>query len=293
MRIQFLGTGAAEGNPPVFDRLAGDRLPADPRDPNVRTRSSLRLGTTHQIDFGPDHFAQSLRCGFDSYDLEHVIVTHTHADHLHLNGVLAKELARKRRSPGIRLYAGPQAAAWIDSLFEFLQKPGTPVDEYERLRAAYPVTRMEFFTEHDVGGLTVRTVRGNHRVSASGESSMNPLITLPDGRTLLYAVDTDYYDDESFDYLSGTRLDLLVMECTFGGLTEPGAHGPGHLNAATFLRMLDRMGRDGVVHSGTRVYATHINPVQPLDHDGLGKYFADAGYAVTVAYDCLALDGDG
>lgn len=290
MRVQFLGTGAAEGVPPLFSRSEFARRVRRERGPDLRTRSALRIGDEYQIDFGPDHFFQGIRCGCDFYDLEHLLITHTHADHIQLDAILAKEMPAETNGRGVTLYASKAGASWLDEVFEFAVKPSFDPERYGAVREKYPIRALEYFEEYTVGDLTVRTVQGNHRVAASGERSVNPLITVPDGGTMLYAVDTGYYEEPSWEYLTGAKLDVLVMETTFGGRTDRGEKPSGHLDAHSFLRMLTRMLEESVIRDDTVVYATHINPDQGLDHAGLTRFFRPSAFPVTVATDCLYFD---
>lgn len=290
MTVQFLGTGAAEGVPPLFSRTEHAERIRREGGHDLRSRSALRLGDEHQIDFGPDHFYQALRCGCDYYDLAHVLVTHTHSDHIQLDGILAKEMPAGTNGAGVALYASPAGADWIERLFELAVEPHLAADRCRRLRERYPVTKLDYFGEYDVGGLSVQTVRGNHVVATTGEHSINPLITLPSGARLLYAVDTGYYEEESWEFLAGAGLDALIMESTFGGRTDRDERPFGHLDCRSFLLVLERMAQEGVIHEGTAIYATHINPDQGLDHARLQQWYDESEFTVTVATDCLSFE---
>lgn len=81
MKLKVLGCGTSSGVP----RIGNDWGGCDPADPrNRRTRSSLLFESADQrllVDCGPDLREQLLAA--DVAEIDRVIVTHDHADHLH------------------------------------------------------------------------------------------------------------------------------------------------------------------------------------------------------------------
>ena len=116
------------------------------------------------------------------------------------------------------------------------------------------------------------------------------LITLPDGGKLLYALDTGYYTDETWEYLRGRQTDTLIMDCTFAGRTDRGEYPSGHLDGASFVKMLEKMNSSGFIGPRTKIFATHFNPHQGLTHDGIQEFFDRSAFSVTVAYDGLRFE---
>jgi phosphoribosyl 1,2-cyclic phosphate phosphodiesterase len=292
MTLSFLGTGAAEGVPPIFGRNAYFANVRRRGGPDIRTRSSLRLGSRHQIDFTPDAFSQMISAGLDTYDLEHLLITHTDHDHFQIEGIVSKEMPRDTNGKPLHLYLSPPAARWLDrALPVLLPAFGESSEGRRAFEAAYPVHVIDYFSETAVGGLHVSTLKGNHKGLEADEWSLNYLITEPDGARLLYASDTGYYSEETWEYLENAALDLLVMECTFGGRRDREPYPFGHLHCESFVHMLERMQRIGAVHERTAVYATHINPDQGLDHQGLQSWFQNSPFPkVRIAYDGLQLN---
>jgi phosphoribosyl 1,2-cyclic phosphate phosphodiesterase len=291
MKLQFLGTGASEGIPPVFGRSDFYRRVRDERGADLRTRTSFRLGEHYQIDFSPDHLWQSLRCGADLFDVRHLLITHTDNDHFRFEGVLARETAAETTDEPLHLYMSPPAAAWLEQIRDHLtpQKLRGPEARRE-LDARYPVHSLDYFTRTTVGDLVVETVKASHRGLGDDEWAINYLVTLPGGRTLLFASDTGYYPEESWAFLQGRPLDVLVLECTYGDRTDRGERPSGHLDCRSFLAMLDRFVSIGALGEHSLVYATHIGTVQGFDHAGLQQWFSESRYPqVRVAYDCLEI----
>ena len=291
MEIQFLGTGAAEGIPPLFSRSAFAQQVREEEGPDLRSRSALRLGDEHQIDFGPDHFFQAIRCKCDFFDLRHLLVTHMHSDHFQLEAVMAKEMPDDTNGQEIQIYASVPGIRWLEQVFSLLVEPGYSSGvAYKKLRERYPLVAMEYYSSYKLGELHVHTVKGNHRGATPEEFSINPLISLADGRRFLYAVDTGYYSEESWEFLSDHRLDLLIMEATFGGRDDRPEYPDGHLDGRSFVRVLERMLSIGLISEDTPVYATHINPDQGWNHNQLQAFFRETNFDITVAHDCLRIN---
>jgi phosphoribosyl 1,2-cyclic phosphate phosphodiesterase len=141
-----------------------------------------------------------------------------------------------------------------------------------------------------VGELVVEPVEAAHTALRGAEVALNYLARLPHGSHLHYACDTGWYGDRTWEYLTGKRVEILVMECTFGGLADRGERPFGHLDCPSYALMLERMGKIGFIDSATRVCATHLNPHQGLDHEGLQAWFDTRGLGVMVAYDGMELE---
>ncbi|MBR5009902.1 MAG: hypothetical protein IKY06_04600, partial [Clostridia bacterium] len=82
MKIQWLGTAAAEGWPAVFCTCEACKKAAQLGGKNIRTRAGAIVDDVLLIDLNPDLYAQKLSLGLDLCLLKDIIVTHNHGDHL-------------------------------------------------------------------------------------------------------------------------------------------------------------------------------------------------------------------
>ena len=284
MELVFLGTGAAEGIPAAYCRCSACEGVRKRGGREIKSRSSLRVGSRHQIDVPPDCYWQMIRHNTDMHDIEHVLVTHTHEDHFSIPALTDKLMAQQTNGKHLTVHLGREAKDTIERLIAALP---LSAEEIRRLREGFTLTALDYFAAHTAGELFVETVMANHRVGEGNERAINYLVTNRDGRTLFYALDTGFYLDETWDYLRGRHTDLLIMDCTFAGRTDRSEFPSGHLDIASFLKMLERMAGMGFIDSETRVYATHFNPHQGLTHDGIQRRFDESPFAVTAAYDGL------
>ena len=290
--IVFLGTAAAQGVPPIFARDLERGF--GPQDKDLRTRASLRLGRTSQIDAGPDISWQLTRERLSWYDLEHLLITHSHSDHFYFDGILQKKNAAQNNGRPLNVYMSEPALDWFLRSWVYLatlrQPTRTDIDEARKeLGRWYRFHTLQPFEYATIGELRVCPIPGAHHGRRDEEGVLNFLVELPDGSRMLYGVDTGYYDDAVFDFLSGVRLDILVLDCTFGGRTDRPVRPYGHLDCHSFMLVLERMAAGGTIDEETDVYATHINPDQGFDHEQLDAWFASRPFGVRTAWDGMRL----
>jgi len=284
MELIFLGTGAAEGVPAAYCRCPACEGVRRRGGIEVKTRSSLRVGEHHQIDIAPDNYTQTIRAGTDMYDVEHLLVTHSHEDHFDLNALKDKIMSQKTNGKPMTVYMSGPAKRYVE---DQLRGMNLGADEMKWVGEHYVIRALEHFKEYEVGDLSVQTVRGNHTAHGEGELSINYLVKLPNGRSMLYAADTGFYTEESWEYLKGKRVDLLVHECTFAGRTDRPEFPTGHHDLASFRKSLDRMAKIGFIDERTPVYATHFNPHQGLDHHQIQERLGRMPYRAQAAFDGL------
>lgn len=291
MDYVFLGTGAAEAIPCYYCRCSYCNYARQHGGKDVRSRSSFRIDGRYQIDFSPDIFHQTSSLGLDTFELEHLFITHTHEDHFDLAEIIVKECAVEENNKPLRIYLSASGTVWAKKMMHAYAGQFSLSDQ-KRLQERYQFVPLEYFQVYEADGLKFRTVKGNHSGFGDGEYAINYLFELPNGKNLLYAVDTGWYSDETWDYLKGIgkTLDVLIMECTFGGREDRGFYVGGHLDVINFLMMLEKMSTLGVIGPETAIYATHINHKHHLMHEHMQQTFDQSDYKVTVAYDGLCIN---
>jgi len=114
--LTVLGSGTSMGVPTIGCSCAVCRS-TDPHD--RRTRPSVLIeygGKFVLIDTTPDFREQAIREGI--HQLDAVLFTHTHADHI--LGIDDLRPLSFRRSSGIPLYARPEAADFLRNMFRYI-----------------------------------------------------------------------------------------------------------------------------------------------------------------------------
>ena len=282
--MRFLGTGAAEMLP---DPFCDCPLCRDAREhpEHVRLRSHFLLDEETLIDFGPDLGASCARDRISLMGLRQVFVTHTHQDHFCFANAGLLQMSRTRTEP-LDIYLSEGALKGLEAVFA----PGGEMNPGMGKAARHIRDHIRFHSVRPgepfrAGDYTVTAVDTTHRVS-DWETALNYLFVHDSGKKLLYASDTGYYPEESLAILENERIDVLVMEATFGSNKE--SNTTSHLNAWAFRDMLEIFLERGIIRPDTRVYATHINHKHTFTHELYQAWFdKNAPIPVTVARDGL------
>jgi phosphoribosyl 1,2-cyclic phosphate phosphodiesterase len=225
--------------------------------------------------------------GIDMYDVEHILVTHTHGDHFTLSALMDKQMSRQTNGRPLSVYLSEPARAYIEGLVAALSLSAA---DLRWIDGNLAFVGLDYFHKYTIGGLSVQTIKGNHTAHGVNENSINYLVSTPGGKQFLYACDTGYYVEETWAYLSGRRVDTLILECTFAGRTDRGEFPEGHLDLASWFKSLERMTWIGFIDARTAVYATHFNPHQGLSHFEIHERLQQSVYRATAAHDGLRVE---
>jgi phosphoribosyl 1,2-cyclic phosphate phosphodiesterase len=227
MVLTILGCGTSTGVP-----LIGMQGHAQFKNPkNWRMRASVLLepfgrgGPNVLIDTSPDLRQQAIRFFGRKPRLDAILLTHSHADHLHgLDDIRPFNFYQSRAVP---LYAMPQTLADV------------------RVKFAY------IFQGHYEGGglpaLELHEVGGPFRLSACSEARLKKLEVVPlpvqHGRgtvlgyrvgKIAYVTDCSYISDTTIGLMQG--LEVLVLDCL-----RPRPHAT-HLHVEQALEYARRIG---------------------------------------------------
>ena len=286
--LRFWGTSAGEGTPSPFCECPICSNARKVGGHELRLRSSFRIDEKTMIDIGADFTAAAQKLGESLYGLEHLLCTHTHEDHFNYMLFWTRFVARKKLGRPLNVYFVEDAYSIMNE-FIMTSKVTTGREDYMK-PSEVNVVRLEFGKEYQIGGHRVIPLRGNHS-TAFEKNSANYLVTLPDGRTLYYALDSGYYLEETFEALKGRRIDILINECTMPILTDDGRNSNGHMNLHTALRTFERLYSQGTLTDQSQVWLTHIAPIGST-HAELCDYVSKLTlpYRIGVAYDGLSIE---
>lgn len=238
MEVLLLGTGAADGIPNVFCRCetcTDYRLRGELRSP-----TSVLLDGRLLIDPGPEAPRQVTRFGRDLTGLQAILAGHAHDDHLdpsllmHRSWVSSAPLDVCGPEPVVTI-----AGKWLD-----------PAQRAVRLRQVTAGDRFE------LAGYQVMALPANHH--AFGEALC---YWISDGSSaLLYLTDTGRLSPSALDALIGLRVDLVLLEETFGYITD---RSQQHHHLLSFADTISALRERGVVDAATRVVAIHLGHDNP------------------------------
>jgi adenosylcobinamide kinase/adenosylcobinamide-phosphate guanylyltransferase len=246
MRVTVLGTGSADGWPNPFcscrsctaERAAG----------RTRRPSSALVDGRVLIDCGPT--TPHLPPDVTLVDVEHVLITHGHPDHLHPAFLLSRAWTHPER---VLHVWGPARA--LDLCRDWLG-PGSTVD----LHVLAPGDEADLPTvagRYRLTAMPAAHAHGDGDVLA--EEALLYAVAGPDGTRLLYATDTGPFDPAAAGVPSGP-FDIVLLDETFGDKSD---HGTGHLDLARLPAMLAALQEHGTITESTVVGATHLSHHNP------------------------------
>lgn len=276
MKLQYLGTAAAEAMPAVFCHCDTCRRAREAGGKDIRGRSGLVINDTTMIDFPPDIYFTSLKFGLDLGNVRDVFITHSHCDHFDI-----EELSRRyngmfchlgKDAPNINLY-GNDGVAIIVKKFR---------DEI--------VTAPDFadFTETQYGGqyrsesgLVFTCLPARHKTSERSSFYM----VEGEGKRLLYAHDSGRFPEETYPMIAGKRFDFVSFDCCFGKMS---AGISGHMGIPENIQEADKLRQLGCIDEKTMIVINHFSHNCGQLQAELEKEAAPYGFVV--AYDGMIVN---
>ncbi len=276
MRIQYLGTGAAEGVPSMFCNCGFCRN-ARARG-EIRSRSQVLLEGELSIDFPPDAFYHAARQGVDLSAVKYLLVTHSHMDHFYAHDFILRgyKYAHEITSPTLQIYGNAE----VLEVF----KECTARELREEIGGAIGLHEVGPFEKITFGGWTAYTLPAKH-------SSKDPLLYLieRDGKRVLHLTDTGGLLPEARAYLKeigGPAYDAVTLDCTFlFSETQPSAR---HMGLDEVSRVLAFLEGEGLIDGHTERVITHFSHNAEPTSERLRR--AEREYGVIAAYDGMTLE---
>ena len=270
MKIQFLGTAAAEGVPALFCRCKMCSYARQAGGKEIRTRSGAIIDGKIKLDFGPDSYHHMLLHGLNYADVHSVLITHSHSDHF-------APVEMDCRFP---VFSDIQDDEMPMTVYGN-EAVGAGVERYlnrDKKRIAF--CRMVPFAPVDVEGYRVTALEAVHCTDGAGtrfpvefmgrtyyrsEEAVFYLIE-KDGTSILYAHDTCEFTPRDMDFLAGKRISLISMDCTGGTLPFNYGSWVGHMAADGCLHMKELLLENGAADAHTIFVANHFS------HNGCVPY---------------------
>ncbi len=265
MKIKVLGTCASEGIPALFCNCELCRNAQEKGGREIRRRCGTLIDQRILIDLSPDLYMHKLNYGLRLYDLEHILISHSHSDHFdvwELEKALMPVLAR-RNIPILHVYGN----ASVESMYRACG--------LDRFPEQMQFHRLAPFTTFCISGYQVTPLKADH----DPQQECVLFLVEKDGKSFLYGHDSGYYPEETWQFLQGRRLDLVEMDCVLG------LHDmqQTHMGFPTCKRVRQRMQEEGMLHSGSVVALTHFTHNAGNSHQELVETIEPQGF--TVCYD--------
>jgi phosphoribosyl 1,2-cyclic phosphodiesterase len=224
---RIVGSGAA-----TFDGYEG------PYRPFQRERSMMFMPPNAVFDFGSDARRRFKRWGYQPGDIEHVFVSHSHADHFNAAEIIAWSRARAAENmKPLHVYAGLNSCRELKKTMTLDDEPRLTVHELTPGRQV------------EAGELHVLPVEATHDPHAS------PLCYIARwrGATVYYGTDTAYPRALTFEALKRERFTLFAHELTACSSEDH----RDHMDVGDYHLLLGLLREAGAIRRHTRVVSIH------------------------------------
>ncbi len=277
--LQLLGTGAGDAN---FDSAGASDLPVRDR----RRYTCNYLTPDVLIDFN-NHTPGALHeFGIDPASIRHLLISHGHFDHFQPLEII--RFAAGLPHP-LKVYGNSMVIDALELCREcvFDEASGRFVSHEKPFNLE--TTRLSLGMPSHVGEHRVTPMLGNHFMnkpySIMEQQVFNYLIETGEKR-LFYGLDSSYLMPQTIAELTGTHLDVAILDATFGPLEIDSALS-GHNNWAMIDETLDEMRAIDCIDDTTLIVAAHLSCGSVGPHEEMAGAQAQRG--ITVSYDGLIL----
>lgn len=236
------------------------------------------------IDFGPDLDSACRDFGIVLADVQWVLQTHPHADHILPLHAIARGVSWGAESAKALQWFGADSS--IETILNGLGKSAAKMDMAVDTPSASKklhLTTIQSWQEISFGAYRVQTIAANH------DPAVDPMLFAieKNGRRILWASDTSTLPEDTWPRVAelGWTFDVVVFDHN-DGFTRPAS--PTHMGSKAMLSEYATMKSLGLVNDSTRLLGTHIAHHSNTIHEVEAERARALGY--DIAYDGLIVN---
>ncbi len=249
MKLQFLGTGAAEGAPAIFCNCPTCKELR--KRGEYHTRAQYLIDGVLGIDFPADAYFHALRFDVDLAAMRYLIVTHTHIDHFNPLDFILRGYKYADGDHPLTIYGNR------DVLAAFAE--GTRREMKDCVAKNFTLVEIKPFKPFSCGEYTVIPLPAQHA------NALDPFVFWIEkgGKAYLHLTDTGRLPAETLAHLEklckerGRAVDFITFDCTF--LNGVGGENSRHMGLEDNRAMQEAFLRLGVANGGSRYAITHYS----------------------------------
>ncbi len=255
MKVQFLGTGAAEGAPAIFCKCETCKELRRRGEKEFHSRAQYLLDGVLGIEFPPDAYYHALRFNVDLSAMRYLLITHSHMDHFYAHDFILRgyKYADTQDMP-LTIYGNAEVLKVFKEctareLKSTVAKNFTLVE----------VSPFQSFVCGDVGEYTVTPLLAQH---GNTETALVYLLEKGD-KVYLHLTDTGRLPTSTLNYLQtylvekGKTVDLVTFDCTF--LFATAGEGSRHMGLEDNRAMQQEFLHRGIADEHTMYAITHYS----------------------------------
>lgn len=282
MKIQYLGTAAAEGIPAIFCECEACRKSRELGGRNIRTRSQALIDDTVLIDFPADTYMHVLQHNVQLSKIKSCIITHSHSDHLYPNDFVMRW--------GCFAHIDNMQPLTVYSDVSGYEMTKAKLDQNGVTDDCVRAEKIEAGKSFEADGYTILPVRALH----DEKSSPVLFIIEKDGKSIFYANDSGVYNsnglypEETMAALKNLKkpLNVVSFDCTEACNKSD---YEGHLDIQKCMSMRNELIKDGAADENTLFVLNHFSHNgKDVVYDDFVKIAEKAGFLTT--YDGMVLE---
>lgn len=276
MKLQYLGTAAAEGIPALFCECENCKRSRELGGRNIRSRSQALVDDKILIDFPADTFMHFIQHNVPLHKIKSCIITHSHCDHLDTGDL-------EMRIPGfshlshdfpLTFYSDKSGHDEIQS----------EIGKHNIKETVIKNVLIEPYKPFEAEGYTITALRASH------DPKSTPVVYLieKDGKSLFYSNDTSEYISQTWDYLKKLKkpIDLISLDCTECCNNSTYV---GHMDLNRCIKLREELKRENIANDNTIFILNHFS------HNGKNSVYDDfikiaSEYDFLVSYDGMILE---
>ncbi|MDE7330093.1 MAG: MBL fold metallo-hydrolase [Clostridia bacterium] len=277
MKINFLGTGAAEGFPSVFCKCEYCKIARAAGEREYRSRTQILIDGELSIDYPPDAYANSLKRGVNLGDIKYLLVTHSHMDHFYAHDFILRGYKyAKNFERTLSIYGNAEVKAVYGECTAREMKP--------EVAANLNFTEIKPFSVFEAGGYKVIAIPAQH---SQTEDALLFYIER-NGKGYLHLHDSGRISGEALNFLAekGAKAQAVAFDCTFIGYTA--GEVSRHMGIEDNMLMKSKLQDLGVIDENSRIIITHFSHNSNPTLANLKV--VEKKYSVTAAYDGMTIE---
>lgn len=275
MKIKYLGTAAAEGIPGMFCNCEICENARKKSGKEIRTRSQALLDDKVLIDFPADTYMHILNNNIKIDNIHTLIITHSHSDHFYADDFWCRNpgIANNIDEKPLNVYVTNNG---YNAAVDFTQKENV---DSNRIK----LHKINVFETFCADGYRFIPVMADHNPKT------DPVIYIieKDDKTLLYAHDTGYFPEETWNFLSkyNRKFDFVSLDCTCAFIE---GYRVGHMSLSSCCEVFERLKEIGICDGKTTVCLNHFSHNGLATHTELEKKAEKYGFITS--YDGLEVE---
>lgn len=275
MKITFLGTGAI-GYPLSFcncDNCKNARLH---KGKSIRKRASLLINDNMIIDLGPDVQTAMNMYDKDMGNVKYLLQTHPHLDHYNEEMLIARipYMAMKNQHI-LNIVAHPLCLQNMSDRISRFENADLITEEGQNKLLVKSIN-LDYGNKINLDNYEIKCIHTLH-----DEKHGSALFVVGhNDKYILYGTDTRALTEEALEELKEYKLNMIVLDHTFGKTD----YSFSHLNEPLFIEQINKLKELDIIDENTYIYGTHIS------HDGMGYHEEIEEQAIKNGYH-IAYDG--